>query len=574
MRVAVLGAGYAGLTVARRLERALPDAVDIVVVDDSNEHLVQHELHRVIRHPALVDAITVPLENVLSRAEIVEATVTDIDTEDGVVTFDDGDELTYDYGAVCLGSETAFYGLDDVEAAATPLKTLDDAQSIREDALAAAGGDAVVGGGGLSGIQTAGELAALSREEDLDLDVTLVEMAERIAPGFDATFAEAIRRELDDRGVTVETDVAVESADDGSVVLEDGRTLPADVFVWTGGIRGPDSLGGERQVTPEDLRVSERTFVVGDTAAVAAADGDAVPASAQTAVRQAGVAASNIARLIDGYASSKPVTIPVQSASDVSPDGETDGDGADAVGGDGTDDGGDHSVEGEDEAGELVGPDLETYDHETVGWVVSVGDGAVAKVGPVVFSGEPAKAAKAVIGFGHLGSVGAIRQASELVAEELGWPTAHGLGFIDRYEGTPSSRLPTDPGSPGELGEPVAILSGIFGEALGEETAIDLTALTRQFDSSSPGNLLGSVQRVLLSPFQTDDESEDDDGSEQETVVIDLDENEFEDVDDGDDAEGDGETGGEDGDETDAEDGDDAETGGEAEHDDGDDSPD
>ena len=51
MRVAVLGAGYAGLTVARQLERTLPDDVELVVVDDTGEHLLKHEIHRAIRHP-------------------------------------------------------------------------------------------------------------------------------------------------------------------------------------------------------------------------------------------------------------------------------------------------------------------------------------------------------------------------------------------------------------------------------------------------------------------------------------------------------------------------------------------
>ena len=51
MRVAVLGASYAGPTVARRLERRLPEEAALVVVDDSGTHLVQHELHRVVRRP-------------------------------------------------------------------------------------------------------------------------------------------------------------------------------------------------------------------------------------------------------------------------------------------------------------------------------------------------------------------------------------------------------------------------------------------------------------------------------------------------------------------------------------------
>lgn len=510
MRVAVFGAGYAGLTVARRLERLLPETVDIVVVDESTEHLVQHELHRVIRHPDLADAITVPLETILSRAEIRQARVTDIDTENGTATLDGDETLDYDFGAVCLGSETEFYGLTGVEAYATPLKTLADARSIREDALDAQGGDVVIGGGGLSGVQVAGELAVLSKEENLDLDITLVEMAEQIMPGFDSSFAKAVRRELEAREVHIETGIAVESADEETVHLEDGRSLPAAVFVWTGGIRGPEATSGKRQPTPRDLRVSDSTFVVGDAASLTDRNGKAVPASAQSAVQQARVAATNIAKLVEsGDEQTGPVTIPVSDEGE-STAGETTPEVTEASESTG--------VESEDET---VGS-LSVYEPSVAGWVVSVGDGAVAKVGPVVFSGEPAKAAKAAIGFGHLGSVGAIRQASELVAEELGWPTADGLGLAERFDGKSVDSLPTDPASPGQLGQPlVSVMTG-FEEVLSSPEAIDLTMLTRQADPNYPGSAMETVQRTLFDSFGTFFETSEEVVAESEPTEIEV----------------------------------------------------
>ena len=484
MRVGVLGAGYAGLTVASRLERTLPDATELVVVDESRDHLVQHELHRLIRHPELADVITVAVDDILSDATIEQATVRDVETESAVVTLESGAQLEFDVLAVCLGAETEFYGLDGVETYATPLKRVDHATAIREDALDAAGGDAVVGGGGLSGIQTAGELAELSAAEGLDLDVRVVEMADQLAPGFDETFAAAIRRELEARGVEIETGVAVESADESVVHLEDGRSLAADVFVWTGGIRGPAAVGGERLRAAGDLRVSERTFVVGDAGAVTDDAGTAVPASAQTAIREGSVAAKNILKLVEGTESeSGTVTIPV------------------------TDDGAETSSQTDNGAGKssqtetATGSDqakekpLTQYSYSSPGWVVSIGDGAVAKVGPVVFSGEPAKATKAGIGAGHLGSVGAISKASRLVAEELGWPTTDGLGITEYLDNR--GGLGNDPGRPSELGEPfVRFLQGV-SDVLGEDRTIDVTRVTQEGDPDYPGSAMSRLQQFL-----------------------------------------------------------------------------
>jgi NADH dehydrogenase len=464
MHVAVLGAGYAGLTVARRLERRLPETVDITVVDESDTHLVQHELHRLVRRPSLREVITVPLSEVLGRAEVRQARVTDVDADAGVATLatDGGEEqLDYDYAAVCLGAETAFYGLPGVEEHATPLKTLDHAETIRRDALDATSGRALVGGGGLSGIQVAGELAALSDEEDLDLDVTVVEMEDQVAPGFDDAFAGAVREELDARGVAVETGAVVESADADAVHLADGRALAYDAFVWAGGI-GPDpAVGDDRPTVRANLRVGDGTFVVGDAGKVVDETGAAVPAAAQTALREARVAAANIRRLVR---------------------------------------------EGRDEDGGFE-PRLDTYRYDSPGWVVSVGDGAVARVGPVVLSGEPAKAAKAVIGAGHLGSVGAIGRASDLVRAELGWPDADDVDVPIQFAGLTAATCIgdlADPATPGEVEYPLALTAFALVDAFGPDEPTDLTPLTRLADPTRPGSpasLFGDAVEETMAAF-------------------------------------------------------------------------
>jgi NADH dehydrogenase len=385
MRVAVLGAGYAGLTVARRLERALPEAADLVVVDERDYHLVQHELHRVVRHPELAETLRVPLPEVLDRADIRQARVTDVDTEAGVVTLRGDETLAYDYAAVCLGAETEFYGLSGVEEYGIPLKRLEHADRIRARFFAAEGGRTVVGGAGLSGVQVAGELAALAAEEGFDADVTLLERLDSVAPGFEPAFQSAVRDALEAAGVTVRTSAPVTSATEDTVRLESGAELDYDTFVWAGGIRGPAALDGERVRTRADLRVGDGTFVVGDVADVVDSTGTVVPASAQAAIREGRVAARNIASLVRE---------------------DLDGHGG-------------------------LGPSLDRYRFDAPGWIVSVGDDAVAKVGPSVLGGDAAKAAKATVGAGYLSSVGAVANAASLVRDELGWPTASDVGDAD-----------------------------------------------------------------------------------------------------------------------------------------------
>ncbi|WP_253736585.1 NAD(P)/FAD-dependent oxidoreductase [Halohasta salina] len=384
MHVVVLGAGYAGVTLTRKLESSLPAAVDLTLVDEHERHLVQHEVHRAIRRPSIVDAIEVPLDSLFDRAEIVTARIEDVDPEANRVVLDSGETIDYDYAGLCLGADTADYGLPGVADYGLPLKSVDDAEAIRERALEAidAGDEArfVVGGAGLSGVQVAGELATLAEEEGAAdrIEIVVLEQLESVAPAFPAAFQDAVAEALAARGVEIRTETAVSEATDSTVETRHERTgtersVDYDLFVWTGGIGGAAAMAGDRPIVRADLRLTESTFALGDAARVVDADGEAVPASASAAIRAAPVAASNITRLV-GW-------------------------------------------ELDDRTG--FEPRMELFRFDVPGWIVSVGDGAVAQVGPKVVTGKPAKALKASVGAGYLTSVQAIRQATELVGEEL-----------------------------------------------------------------------------------------------------------------------------------------------------------
>jgi NADH dehydrogenase len=64
-------------------------------------------------------------------------------------------------------------------------------------------------------------------------------------------------------------------------------------------------------------------------------------------------------------------------------------------------------------------PRLDNYHFSVPGWIVSVGDDAVAQLGPTVLRGSAARAMKATVGAGHLTSVGAVTRAVELAGSEL-----------------------------------------------------------------------------------------------------------------------------------------------------------
>ncbi len=319
--VVVLGGGYAGARAIKKLEKRHDG--DLTWVNENDYHLVLHESHRVIRDPEVEDSITIPIDDIKSDStEFVEGRVEDIDEDSQTVELERGDEVDYDYLLVCLGSETAFYGIPGLEEHALTLKSLDDAMEIHEavsEAAAEATEDdpatVVVGGAGLSGIQSAGEFAEFRDHEDAPIDIYLVEGMDSVLPGSDEGLQNRLAEMLVDRGVKIMTGDFIGEVDDDTVYVgeeDDGEgfkvELDYDVLLWTGGITGPEAaeridvdkdershrLDASQEFTTSD----DRIFALGDCALVDQ-NGEMAPPTAQAAWGAAEVAAENVVRTIE-----------------------------------------------------------------------------------------------------------------------------------------------------------------------------------------------------------------------------------------------------------------------------------
>ncbi|WP_441251371.1 nitrite reductase large subunit NirB [Kitasatospora sp. McL0602] len=142
-------------------------------------------------------------------------------------------------------------------------RTIEDLEAIRADAIRADAGRARVGavvGGGLLGLEAAGALTAMG------LETHVVEFAPRLmAVQVDEGGGALLRRKIEELGVTVHTGAGtqqVETGPDGRVramTLSDGRELPADLVVFSAGVRPRDQLARDC-----GLAVGERGGVVVD----------------------------------------------------------------------------------------------------------------------------------------------------------------------------------------------------------------------------------------------------------------------------------------------------------------------
>jgi NADH dehydrogenase len=314
--VVILGGGFGGLAAARALRRA---CALVTVVDRRNHHLFQPLLYQVATAALNPSDVAHPIRAVLRRqrnARVLLANASAIDLVRRIVVLD-GDELHYDYLIVATGATHAYFGHDEWEAAAPGLKTIEDALEIRRRVLLAYEAAEretdpervrewltfVVVGAGPTGVELAGALSEIARfalaDDFRTIDpaharVLLFEGGPRVLPTFSPKLSAKAQRQLERLGVQVRCAAQVTAIDDSGVSIGSER-IAARTVLWAAGVRASPlarSLGvpldrAGRVPVGEDLAVAghQEVFVIGDLAAVTAADGSPVPGVAPAAVQ-------------------------------------------------------------------------------------------------------------------------------------------------------------------------------------------------------------------------------------------------------------------------------------------------
>ncbi|MFC7203512.1 NAD(P)/FAD-dependent oxidoreductase [Haloferax namakaokahaiae] len=322
-QVVVVGAGYAGAGAVKRLEQDLGPDAELTWVSEHDYHLVLHEVHRCIRDPSVENSIALPIDDVKApETNFVKGRAVEIDTDERVVELEGDESVEYDYLLVAIGSSTAFFGIEGLEEFSHQLKGLDDAREIHQDIKQAAAdasrddpAKVIIGGAGLSGIQTAAEVAEYRDLNRASIDIQLVEGMDQIFPGNDPELQGALRRRLEDLDIDILTGDFISKVDEETVYLgggedEDPEELPYDVLVWTGGITGqPEATDidleqddrSHRFFAEDDFQTSdERVFAIGDCALIEQGTDNVAPPTAQAAWTAADVVGENIARAVEG----------------------------------------------------------------------------------------------------------------------------------------------------------------------------------------------------------------------------------------------------------------------------------
>jgi NADH:ubiquinone reductase (H+-translocating) len=342
-RIVILGGGFAGMRTAECLEEKLRtnSSIHLTLINETNALLFTPMLAEVAGSSLEPSHISTPLRSTLPRTEFVRGVVGEVDLEKRLVILHgdaglDGTssrrEVPYDQLVFALGSISNYLGMTNIEKFAFNFKSLLDAIRIRnhviemferadlesDPARRASLLTFVVAGGGFAGVELAGALndfahgilADYPRLRPNELNIMLVHSRDRVLPELSESLARYAQEKMQLRGVSFRLNTRIVDAHPGVVLLSDGE-IHAETLVWTAGTAPSPllkSLPLEKDqrgalLVDSTLAVPGRPclWAIGDCAAITdATTGRPCPPTAQFALREAELLASNILAQVEG----------------------------------------------------------------------------------------------------------------------------------------------------------------------------------------------------------------------------------------------------------------------------------
>jgi NADH dehydrogenase len=331
-RIVIVGGGYAGVKALQSL--APSNLCDIVLIDQHPYHYLQTEAYELIANECSMTRVTIDLVALcLSYGEhvtFIKDTVREIDFENKCASGQNSCH-PYDYLLLCSGSRTAFHSsTPGLREYSHGVKTLPSALSFKHQfeqrlyaRMESEGGwcseqfNVVIGGGGLSGVEIAAEMAHYIRVFHKDNTLTcdnihifLIIPHEGVLEGMESYLIEKATQRLRELGVKIINHSRITSVEEHTLILNNDKSLCFDFMIFTGGIIASTltaTIASEKNkksqlIVDEYLHVPayHGVFAAGDIAELHDSEGRLLPPTAQSAEQSGALAAHNILALIKG----------------------------------------------------------------------------------------------------------------------------------------------------------------------------------------------------------------------------------------------------------------------------------
>jgi len=259
--IVILGAGYAGIAAAKRLQKKLKKSeATITVIDRNPFHTLMTELHEFAGGRVEEDAVKISLDRIFagSRVKVVIDNIKTVDFEKQNIISEDN-TYTYDYLIVSTGGDPECFGIPGIEEHGYTLWSYDDAFKIHErvhECFMAASRENkeeerrkllhfIVAGAGFTGMEMAGELVEWKsrlcekyRVKESEVQITVVEAMDKILPILPEKLQNKAYKYLKKRGCEFKLSSPITGLKPGQITLKSGETIESETLIWTCGVHG------------------------------------------------------------------------------------------------------------------------------------------------------------------------------------------------------------------------------------------------------------------------------------------------------------------------------------------------
>lgn len=332
-RVVIIGGGFAGIALAKKLSKK---ELQVVLLDKHNYHNFQPLLYQVSTGGLEPDSIAYPIRKILKDFPnffFRLADISEVNTDKNKVISNIG-ELKFDYLVIASGSKTNFFGNESIEANSMEMKTIPQSLNLRslilenfEDALLTSNlhernalMNFVIVGAGPTGVELAGALAEIKKGilpkdyPDLDtrtVQINLVQAGDRILKEMSEKASQKAEDFLEKLGVQIWKNVHVTGYDGNVVTTNSDLTFETETVIWAAGVKGAAIKGidGETLITRSNrIEVNQfnqvkgynNIFAIGDVAQMTTdKTPHGHPMMAQPAIQQGKQLGENLLRLIE-----------------------------------------------------------------------------------------------------------------------------------------------------------------------------------------------------------------------------------------------------------------------------------
>lgn len=334
--IVIVGGGFAGVNMAMKLGNS--EGIEVTLIDKNNYNFFTPLLYQLATGFLDVSSICLPYRTIFKDSDNLFFRMGEfqkvIPEEKKVVL--PTETISYDYLVIATGTKPNFFGMENIEKNALPMKSIDDAVKLRNFLISEAEKyiqtddevekrkmrNIVISGAGPSGVEVAGILAEMRNSiltdiypelDDEKMNIYLVDGAPSVLPPMSEKSQKYSQKSLENMGIEVQLNKMVSDYKDDKVEFKDGSHIETKTLIWTAGVVGLKLNGfsddsyekGNRLKVDQYNKVenTENIYAIGD-ACIMTSDPDfpkGHPQLASVAKQQGEALAKNFKAIVQGH---------------------------------------------------------------------------------------------------------------------------------------------------------------------------------------------------------------------------------------------------------------------------------